>query len=130
MRDGKFEFVVSSVKCGVPTVGPTVGPGIDSVTAQGQFCIATMTVRNIGSEAQTFDSDWQYAYNVAGTKFDVNGSASLAAHSGTQSFLQQINPGNQITVKVVYDVPRGTTITRLELHDSILSGGVDVTVGQ
>ena len=70
------------------------------------------------------------AYNAAGTKLDTDGSASLTANSGTQSFLQGINPGNQITVKVVCDIPKTTTITRLQLHDSAFSGGVDVPVGQ
>jgi len=40
-----------------------------------------------------------------------------------------INPGNSIQVKVAFDGPPGTPTEGevLELHDSILSGGVQVT---
>jgi hypothetical protein len=39
-----------------------------------------------------------------------------------------INPGNTIRAKVVFDIPRTASIARVELHDSGLSGGVQVTV--
>jgi len=75
-----------------------------------------------------FDASNQVAYNGAGAKFDADSAASLSANENSQSFLQQINPGNQITVKVVSDVPKGTQLAKLELHDSAFSGGVDVTL--
>jgi hypothetical protein len=39
-----------------------------------------------------------------------------------------INPGNAVTGKVVFDIPKGAKLTTLELHDSAFSGGVTVTL--
>jgi len=37
-----------------------------------------------------------------------------------------INPGNSIEGYVFFDVPKGTTVSKLELHDSMRSGGITV----
>src|SRR5690606_4017864 len=50
VRDGKFEFTVTSVETGVPSVGDQYL----SQEAQGQYVLVHMTVKNIGDEAQMF----------------------------------------------------------------------------
>jgi hypothetical protein len=45
------------------------------------------------------------------------------------SAMGEINPGNSIQVRVPFDVPPGTRASALELHDSMLSGGVSVRLG-
>jgi hypothetical protein len=124
-RDGKFEFTVSSVKCGVAKVGDE----FLNKTAQGQFCEATMTVRNIGDKAQTFDGSNQKAKAADGTEYANDSEAELYANTATKTFLDQINPGNAVKGVVIFDIPKGAKIATLELHDSIFSGGVIVTVG-
>ena len=37
-----------------------------------------------------------------------------------------INPGISIEGYVFFDVPKGTTVSKRELHDSMLSGGITV----
>ena len=37
-----------------------------------------------------------------------------------------INPGNSLPAKIVFDVPKNVKLTKIELHDSPLSGGVTV----
>lgn len=124
VRDGKFEFTVEKVKCGVSKVGDS----LLSDKAQGQFCLVTLKVRNIGSEAQTFDDSSQYAFGTSGAKYDSDTAAGLDANNGTATFLDDINPGNSVTGIIVYDIPKTAHITKLELHDSPFSGGVTVTV--
>jgi hypothetical protein len=124
VRDGQFEFVVSKVECGVETVGAD----FLEEEAQGQFCLATMTVSNIGSEAQTFDASAQKGITDTGATVDADGTASIAANEDGQSFLEKINPGNQISVVVVYDIAKDQSLIELELHDSFLSNGVLVNV--
>jgi hypothetical protein len=124
-RDGKFEFTVSSVKCGVAKVGDE----FLNKTAQGQFCEATMTVKNIGTEPQTFDGSNQKAKAADGTEYANDSEAELYANTATKTFLDQINPGNAVKGVVIFDIPKGAKIATLELHDSIFSGGVIVTVG-
>jgi hypothetical protein len=126
VRDGKFEFVVTSVQCGKTRVGGDVL----NATAQGQYCLVTMNIKNIGNEAQIFDASSQKAKNAAGQVYSADGTASLYANQDSQAFLNQINPGNQVSGGiVVFDVPKDQKVTKLELHDSPFSGGVEVTVG-
>ncbi|SCE99374.1 DUF4352 domain-containing protein [Micromonospora mirobrigensis] len=124
-RDGKFEFTVKSAKCGVAKIGDsTLG-----AKAQGQFCLVTMTVKNIGKEAQMFDGSSQKAYAADGTEYSADGGAAIYANQNAETFLNDINPGNQVSGVVVFDIPKKVKLTKLELHDSPFSGGVDVALG-
>lgn len=124
-RDGKFEFIVASIECGKTSAGTN-----EYLTkqAQGQFCFVNMTIKNIGTEAQTFDSSSQYLFDSANAKFSADSTASLYANPQGSTFLNQINPGNSVTGIVVFDLPKDKTPTTAELHDSGLSDGVKVTL--
>lgn len=127
IRDGKFEFTVLSLKCGATHVGGEY-LGDD---AQGKFCIMKLTVKNIGDQSQMLDASNQFAFNAAGQRYDADSSASMSANyseNGTSTFLEDINPGNSVTGKVVFDIPKDQTVSSLELHDSYLSGGVTIKV--
>lgn len=125
VRDGKFEFVVSSVKCGIAKVGTSE---YLQKKAQGQFCAVTMKVTNIGDEPQSMFADNQYAYDAKGRKLSADSTASIYDDS-SQVLWEEINPGNAVKGKVYFDIPKGAKITKLELHDSMFSGGVDLKVG-
>ncbi|SCG70284.1 DUF4352 domain-containing protein [Micromonospora halophytica] len=124
-RDGKFEFTVKSTKCGVAKVGTD----LLGAKAQGQFCLVTVNVKNIGKESQMFDGSSQKAYAADGTEYSADGGAALYANKNAETFLNEINPGNQVTGVVVFDIPKKVTLIKLELHDSPFSGGVDVALG-
>ncbi len=47
-NDGKFEFTVSSVQCGQASVGSNQ---YLTKTAQGQYCLLNVSVKNIGDQA-------------------------------------------------------------------------------
>ncbi len=123
VRDGKFAFEISSVKCGVSKVGS----GSFSAKAQGQYCVVTMGVANIGDEPQTFFGSNQKAFDTLGREFSNDSSADLY-DSDSQAWLKEINPGNSLTGKVYFDVPKDTKLDYIELHDSAFSGGVKVYV--
>lgn len=122
VRDGKFEFTVRSVKCGIAVVGDN--PYIQE-KAQGQFCAVQLSVENIGDEPQSMFADNQYAFDTKGRKFSANSMASMADES-SQVLWEEINPGNAVKGNVYFDVPKGAKVTSLELHDSAFSGGVKV----
>ncbi|RAO19442.1 DUF4352 domain-containing protein [Micromonospora noduli] len=124
-RDGKFEFTVKSAKCGVAKIGNDML----GQKAQGQFCLITVNVKNIGKEAQMFDGSSQKAYAADGTEYSADTGAAIYANKNAETFLNDINPGNQVTGVVVFDIPKNVKLTKLELHDSMFSGGVDVTLG-
>lgn len=123
-RDGQFEFVVQSVETGLPTVGE----GFLEEQAQGVFTIVTLTVTNIGDEPRTFTFGNQSGLDSQGRTIDANTIASTSINEGTLGFLEDINPGNSITVKVAYDLPPTEQLTAAELHDSIFSFGVLVAL--
>lgn len=122
-RDGKFEFVVSKVVCGQATVGS----GLFKSTAQGSYCLVSVNVSNIGKQAQSFDGSDQKAY-AGSTQFSDDGAAEFNADAGALTWSQDINPGNQVAGVLVYDVPDGTKLTSIVLHDSVFSDGVRVTL--
>ncbi|NNM45378.1 DUF4352 domain-containing protein [Knoellia koreensis] len=124
VRDGKFAFTVRSVKCGIATVG--TNPYLKE-KAQGQFCAVALTVENIGDEPQSMFADNQYAFDSKGRKFSANSMASMADES-SQVLWEEINPGNQVKGTVYFDLPKGASLAKVELHDSMFSGGVGVTV--
>jgi hypothetical protein len=122
VRDGKFEFTVQSVKCGIAKVGDN--PYLTE-KAQGQFCAVLLSVENIGKEPQSMFADNQYAFDAKNRKFSANTKASLVDES-SQVLWEEINPGNSVKGKVYFDIPKGAKLTGLELHDSMFSGGVKV----
>jgi hypothetical protein len=124
-RDGKFEFTVTKVTCGKATEGDSVL----NKTAQGQFCEVAVTVKNIGTVPQTFDGSTQKAKGKTGVTYSDDGVAELYANNDNQTFLDEINPGNSVHGILVFDIPKDAQISTLELHDSMFSGGVTVTVG-
>ena len=123
-RDGKFEFIVKSSKCGVTKVGTD----LLGTRAQGQFCLVTVNVKNIGKESQMFDGSSQKAYAADGTEYSADSGAALYANKNAETFVNDINPGNQVTGVVVFDIPKGAKLAKLELHDSPFSGGVTVAL--
>jgi len=123
-RDGKFEFTVSSVKCGVPTVSDS--SGYLSKSAQGQYCELNVAVKNIGDEPQMFDGSNQYLFNSSGQKYTYDSTATIYANPSNSTFLNNINPGNSASGIVIFDIPKDAVPATAELHDSAFSGGVKV----
>lgn len=126
-RDGKFEFTVKNIKCGVPNVGESYS----TKTAQGQYCLLDVTVKNIGDQAQSLYSGNQYLYNAQNQKYSADDLATIdAAPLGStgSSWFNDINPGNGVEGVIVFDIPKNQTPVSAELHDSVLSGGVKVNL--
>jgi hypothetical protein len=121
VRDGKFEFVVQSVEPGKAQIGSD----LLNTKAQGEFVIVTVKVTNTASEPQSFFGDNVQAYDAQDRKFSASTAAALYL-ADSKSLYEQINPGNTVTGQVVFDVPIGTQLTRVELHDSAFSDGVSV----
>lgn len=122
VRDGKFEFTVTKVKTDVPSVGGEWGE-----KAQGAFTLVTVTVENIGDEAQMFDASAMKGTDSKGREVESDGIASTYA-SDDDVFLEEINPGNSIEAVIAYDLAKGVTLTSVELHDSMFSDGVEVAL--
>jgi hypothetical protein len=125
-NDGKFQFTVTSVKCGQPSVSSA--DGYITKTAQGQYCLVSVTANNIGDQSQTLDSTSQYLYDSSNKKYSSDSEATIDISPTDNTFFNPINPGNSVSGTVVFDIPKGVTPTTAELHDSAFSGGVKVSL--
>lgn len=123
-RDGKFEFTVIKVQCGLAQVGDE----LLNRKPQGQYCLVTVKVTNIGTEPRTLAAANQHAYNASGARYDADSTASIYLDDAGRALYEDINPGNTVNGTIVFDIPKGASLARLELHDSALSGGVAVTL--
>jgi hypothetical protein len=125
VRDGKFEFVGQSVSCGKKKVGT----GSLKKTAHGQFCLVTVTVKNLGTVARIFDSSPEKAFNASGREYGADSAAGIYVNENGQPFLEQVRPGATVSGKLVFDLPKDQKIAKLEFHESTFSVGVAVRVG-
>ncbi|WP_138732068.1 DUF4352 domain-containing protein [Modestobacter excelsi] len=125
VKDGKFEFTVTGQDCSQTTIGASQ---YAQSTAQGVYCIVSLHVTNIGDEAQYFDASSQKAFDAQQKQYSADSGAAIYL-GDANSFLEQLNPGSAVDGQLVYDVPAGTQLTQMELHDSMFSGGVKVNLG-
>ena len=127
MRDGKFEFQVLDIARAKTVSDPTDNPYM-TTTAQGEFVVITLSVRNIGDEPRSYFGTNQKFIDATGREYGASSQADIWMNTNDTG---DINPGNSIQVKVAFDVPPGTSTDGavLELHDSMFSGGVEVQLG-
>jgi hypothetical protein len=125
VRDGKFEFRVLGVAT-AKTVGDPGGNPYMQETAQGTFVVVTVSVTNIGNEPQSFFATNQKLIDAQGREYEPSSKADL--YINEDALGTDINPGNSIQVRLAFDVPPGTAVSALQLHDSMFSGGVSVAV--
>jgi hypothetical protein len=121
--DGDFSFVVSGVDCSLTEIGDQY----TGTKAQGQFCVVGVGVTNIGDEPGTFFGENAKLFNAEGQEYTADTEAAIYLEDSA-SLLEEINPGNTLDSKVVFDVPAGTVPASIELHDPAFSGGVTVAL--
>ena len=125
VRDGKFEFTVTKVVRGQASVGED----FMAQKAQGAYTLVYLTVKNIGDEARAFSDDNQKVMDSTGRQFEADSAADLSIQNNDNVLFSQINPGNSIQGVLAFDLPKGVKATSMELHDSMFSGGVKVSIG-
>lgn len=122
--DGKFEFTVTKMRCGVKQVGGEYGE-----KAQGEFCLISVNVKNVGTSAELFNDSSQQALDAAGNTYSVDSGAAVYANGDSSTFLEDINPGNTVKGFLVFDVPDGTKLESVVLHESMYTAGIKVPLG-
>jgi hypothetical protein len=120
--DGKFQFTVTRMQCGLGSVGPDDF----GQKAQGQFCLVSVQVKNVGKSAEVFNDFTQRAYDADGTEFSPDSGAGVLVNKESSTFLESINPGNTVKGKLVFDVPKGAKLASVLLHESEFTAGVKV----
>lgn len=107
VTSGDLEFTLSTFSCGVSvnSLGAKLEP-------QGQFCLLEVSVKNVGKkEAMLSDGDITLV-DAAGLEFSASSDTLFV--DGVLMF-EMINPGNTVTGKVYYDVPKGVAPTTAQV---------------
>ncbi len=122
--DGQFAFRLNSGRCGVTEVG--VSPNVRK--PQGQYCVYVLRIRNVGEQPRVLTSSNQHAIDVNGHVHTADILASEAASPTRNPFPKLMWRDQVATVALAFDIPRGTLLASLRLHDSPWSDGVKMPV--
>jgi Domain of unknown function (DUF4352) len=105
------------------TAGDPTNPYL-TATAQGEFTIVSLTVTNIGTQSQAFDTIEQKLVDSSGRHYDSDNDATACLNT-TGLY---INPGNSVHEKVAFDIPSTASPNAIELHGGSWSGGAKVAL--
>lgn len=122
VRDGKFEFTVTRLE-----KRDRVGGEFLSKDAQGVFLLVHVKVTNIGDESESFMGAEQKLFDAKGREFEASSEAAFYLDD-SKSLYEKINPGNSVDGVVLFDIPKNVEPVSIELHDSIFSDGVRVSL--
>ncbi|MET8138793.1 DUF4352 domain-containing protein [Sphaerisporangium sp. NPDC005288] len=122
VKDGKFAFKVTKL-----SKAARVGGQFLHKDAQGVFWLVNITVKNVGDEPQTFIGDSQKVFDAKGREYSASTEAAIYLHN-SKSLYEEINPGNTVHGVVLFDLPKSVRADKIELHDSMFSGGVTVVL--
>jgi Domain of unknown function (DUF4352) len=84
--DDAYQFTVTRIKCGVSRVGDSY----DHEKPQGQFCLVTMQIKNVGNDAITFSDENQALVDTQGKNHSPDDEAWITSKtpiSGMKSTL-------------------------------------------
>jgi hypothetical protein len=121
-RDGQLQFDVQSVRCGVDKLGS----GLLARHPDGQYCLVKVDVRNIGTATRTLVHSRQFLYDQSGGQHQADYLARFFFQGET--LWDSIDPGERVQGTLVFDMPVNASPLRLELHDGLLSDGVNVPI--
>ncbi|MEU2611175.1 hypothetical protein ABZ570_06245 [Micromonospora sp. NPDC007271] len=120
LRESAFEFTVYRVVCGAGA--------LPSATAGGRQCLATVGVRNLTSDEQTWHGELQRAYLPDGNWVAADEDATRVANLGRDVFAQPVAAGSRVILPLVFTVRGGDQPKQLELRSGVFSAGVRVDV--
>jgi hypothetical protein len=119
VTDGNFSFVINGVERAAAVADPDI-PELHKAAA-GEYVIVKMTVTNVGTEPQTFFASFNTLSD--GASVYQSDDEALVYLDNT---LVDLNPGDTVETAAVFDVPVGTDLESIELHDGPFSDGVTV----
>ncbi|MDM4777849.1 hypothetical protein [Micromonospora sp. b486] len=120
LRETAFEFTVYRVSCGAAVLPPAPGGG--------RPCLATVGVRNLTNEDQTWHGQLQRAYLPSGNWVAADEDATRVANLGRDVFSQPVAAGRRVLLPLVFTMRGDEPPERLELRSGVFSAGVRVDV--
>jgi hypothetical protein len=120
VRSGALEFVVRDVRCGLKQVGR------DSNAQQtaGQFCVVTISVRNLSDLTLSLLQDAQRVIGGNGSEYVMQALATAANEPANANWFTGIGPGALVSGAFVFELPEGVGLAHV-----VLPGGIRVSTG-
>jgi hypothetical protein len=115
LREAAFEFTVYRVAC-------------PSASAGRRRCQATVGVRNLSPQQQTWHGQMQRAYLPGGTWVSTDEQATRLANQGRDVFAQPLAAGARMVLPLVFTLDGTAQPKQLELRSGVFSAGVRVDV--
>lgn len=128
VQDGDLAFTVIDV-----TTASTLGNQFTKKDAQGLFYVISLKVDNKGKETKTIDSSMITLTDSQGRTFDrsIDGqTAKGMAQGSVDLFLQQVQPGLNVTGDIVFDIPQDATGLKLLAKGGFLGTGQEIDLGK
>ncbi|KKK06832.1 hypothetical protein [Micromonospora sp. HK10] len=119
LRESAFEFTVYRMACGV---------GELPSARQGRQCLATIGVRNLTPDEQTWHGQLQRAYLPGGSWVAADEDATRVANLGRDVFAQPVAAGSRVLLPLVFTLQGNQPPKQLELRSGVFSAGVRVDV--
>ncbi|GAA2104739.1 MULTISPECIES: DUF4352 domain-containing protein [Brevibacterium] len=120
---GDWEVTVNAVEEGVAEVGNEYL----GASAQGQFVVVDLSVKNAGSTPEYFFEDNITLSDENGNSYNSDSEAGIYADEDAL-FLEEINPGNTADGVLVFDVPEDVSPSQLEFQGGIFSEAAAVSL--
>ncbi len=111
----------------------TLGNQYTKKTAQGQFYIVTIKIENKSKETKTIDSSMITLTDSQGRKFDrsIDGQTAKGLAEGkVDLFLQQVQPGLNVTGDIVFDIPKDATGLKLNVKGGYFGKEKQIELGE
>lgn len=120
---GDLSVTIDGVEAGVAKVGNDyVG-----AEAQGQFVIVSASILNNGDKAESFLTDSMKLIDDQGREHSFSAEAGIYVEGSWG--LDQINPGNTLSGKFVFDIPADATPTKVHIENGLLgTDSVDIAL--
>ncbi|NES35682.1 hypothetical protein G3554_05795, partial [Micromonospora sp. PPF5-17] len=120
LREAAFEFTVYRLACGAASL-PVTKPG-------DRQCLATIGVRNLTPDEQTWHGQLQRAYLPGGNWVPADEDATQVANLGQDVFAKPVAAGSRVLLPLVFTMHGTDPPKQLELRSGVFSAGVRVDV--
>jgi Domain of unknown function (DUF4352) len=122
--DGKFEFTATQLLRG-PTLA-RLGKVNSVQKPDGEYVVVRLAVRNISDQPKLYSAHAQ-KLSAGGEEYADDELAEVALYNNEPT--GDVARGKTLETTVIFDVPVGTALNTLFVHDSLNSAGAAIALG-
>jgi len=121
-KDGDVTFTLSTYTCGLARIGNDAAYS----DANGQYCTASVQVKNTSSSVLQLTSQEQTAVTTDNKSYKADAVALY--YVGNDSWYDAIEPKTVSSGKFVFELPRGAQLHKFVFHADVKTDGAAITL--